>query len=180
MGGNGFIAAFVAGLCFGSVVNGACQFVYEFTESEGQLLTWSAFFLLGLVLVPGALQHLTLNSLAIILISLFVVRPLAIWFSLIGTDASPVTRLFFGWFGPRGLATALFALLILEQVTDDLAEPVLALAINTVWISALLHGLSAAPAAKWYAAIVDAKGTCAEAEEIENSAKPLVTINKQS
>jgi len=180
IGGNGFIAAFAAGLCFGNVVNGACKFVYEFTESEGQLLTWIAFFLLGLVLVPGALQHLDLNSLAIILLSLFVVRPLAIWLSLLGTDASPVTRLFFGWFGPRGLATALFALLILEQVTDDLAEPVLAIAINAVWISALLHGLSAAPAAKWYSAAVGKMGECPEAEEIENSAKPLVTTGNQS
>lgn len=178
IGGNGFIAAFVAGLCFGSVVKGACQFVYDFTESEGQLLTWSAFFLLGLVLVPDALHHLTLASLAIILVSLFVVRPLAIWLSLLGTDASPVTRLFFGWFGPRGLATALFALLILEQVTHDLAEPVLALAVNAVWISALLHGLSAAPAAKWYAAKVNAMGACPETDKIESSAKPLVTMGK--
>ena len=178
IGGNGFIAAFVAGLCFGKVVQGACRFVYEFTESEGQFLTWGAFFLLGLVLVPDAIQHLTLASLAIILPSLFVVRPLAIWLSLLGTDASPVTRLFFGWFGPRGLATALFALLILEQMTHDLAEPVLALAINAVWISALLHGLSAAPAAKWYAAKVGAMGACPETEKIESSAKPPITMGE--
>lgn len=175
IGGNGFIAAFVAGLCFGNVVKGQCKFVYEFTESEGQLLTWSAFLLLGLALVPEALHHLSLESLAIILGSLFIVRPVAIWLSLVGTDASTLTRLFFGWFGPRGLATALFALLVLEQIKHDLAEPVLALAINAVWISALLHGLSAVPAAKWYAAKVRAMGACPEAEEIESSAKPLIT-----
>ena len=139
------------------------------------MLTWGAFFLLGLALVPDALSHLDGASLAIILVSLFVVRPVAIWVSLLGTDAAPVTRLFFGWFGPRGLATALFALLILKQVSHELAEPVLALAINAVWISALLHGLSAAPAAKWYAAIVGGMGKCAETEKIETSAKPLIT-----
>ena len=176
IGGNGFISAFVAGLCFGNLIKGRCKFVYEFTESEGQLLTWSAFLLLGLVLVPEALHHLTLSSLAIILISLFVVRPLAIWISLIGTDAAPLTRLFFGWFGPRGLATAFFALLILEQISHELAEPVLALAINAVWISALLHGLSAAPAAKWYAAMVGTMGDCPETQKIESSAKPIVTV----
>ncbi len=180
IGGNGFIAAFVAGLCFGNVVEGQCKFVLEFAESEGQLLTWSAFLLLGLVLVPDAIQQLTLTNLAIILLSLFVVRPLAIWVSLLGTDAAPVTRLFFGWFGPRGLATALFALLILEQVADDLAKPVLALAVNAVWISALLHGLSAAPFAKWYAAKVDAMGECPESAEIENSAKPIITRDRRS
>lgn len=180
IGGNGFIAAFVAGLCFGNVVKGQCKFVYEFTESEGRLLTWAAFFLLGLALVPEALEHLTLTNLAIILISLFVVRPMAIWLSLIGTDASPLTRMFFGWFGPRGLATALFALLILPQISHDLAEPVLAIAINAVWISALLHGLSATPAARWYAAKVGAMGACPETEKITASAKPLVTIGNRN
>lgn len=180
IGGNGFIAAFVAGLCFGNVVKGHCKFIYEFTESEGQFLTWAAFFLLGLALVPDALQHLTPTNLAIILVSLFVVRPLAIWLSLIGTDASPLTRIFFGWFGPRGLATALFALLILPKISHDLAEPILAIAINAVWISALLHGLSATPAARWYAAKVGAMGPCPETEPITVSAKPLVTIGNKS
>jgi len=176
VGGNGFIAAFVGGLCFGNVVKGHCKFIYEFTESEGQMLTWAAFFLIGLALIPEALLHLTPSILAIILISLFVVRPLAIWISLSGTDASPVTRIFFGWFGPRGLATALFALLILPKITDQLAAPVLAIAINAVWISALLHGLSAMPAARWYATRVGAMGACPEAELIAVSAKPLVTV----
>ena len=152
IGGNGFIAAFTAGLVFGNIVKGRCKFIYEFTESEGQLLTWSAFLLVGLALVPEAVAHLTPSVLAIILISLFVVRPLAIWLSLIGTDARPLTRLFFGWFGPRGLATALFALLVISEIDHEFAEPILHLAINTVWISALLHGISAVPAATRYGA----------------------------
>ncbi|MEM8794491.1 MAG: cation:proton antiporter [Pseudomonadota bacterium] len=150
IGGNGFIAAFIAGLCFGHVVDGRCKFIFEFTESEGLLLTWGAFFLLGLALLPDALSHLSWPMVAVILTSLLIVRPLAIWVSLIGTDASPATRLFFGWFGPRGLATALFALLIVSDIDHDLAEPILALAINAVWISALLHGMSALPGARWY------------------------------
>ena len=171
--GNGFIAAFVAGLCFGHVIKGRCPFVYEFTESEGQLLSWAAFLLLGLTLVPEAIRHLDASMLAIILLSLFVVRPLAIWLSLLGTDASGTTRLFFGWFGPRGLATALFSLLVVEQIDMELGDSILMLAINAVWISALLHGISAAPGARWYAARIKAKGDCAETEQIEKSAKPL-------
>ena len=150
VGGNGFIAAFVAGLAFGGVVQGRCKFIYEFVEGDGQILSWAAFLLLGAALVPSAIMHLTGPILALILVSLFVVRPVAIWVSLIGTDAPPITRLFFGWFGPRGLATALFALLVLEIVPHDLGEDILHIAVNTVWISALLHGVSAAPAAKWY------------------------------
>lgn len=178
--GNGFIAAFAAGLSFGHVVKGRCKFVYEFTESEGQLLSWGAFFLLGLALVPEALRSLNLQSLAIIALSLLVVRPLAIWISLIGTDASPVTRMFFGWFGPRGLATALFALLVVPKIDHALAEPILMLAINAVWISALVHGLSAAPGARWYAARVGEMGNCAEIEPVEASAKPLRTSGIQN
>lgn len=175
IGGNGFISAFVAGLCFGSVVKGRCKFVYEFTESEGRMLSWAAFLLLGLALVPEAVGHLTWSGLALILASLFLIRPLAVWVSLLGTDSAPVTRLFFGWFGPRGLATALFALLILPQLGVELAEPLRALAINAVWISALLHGLSAVPAATWYAAHVRGMGDCAETAPVSESAKPLVT-----
>ena len=151
IGGNGFISAFIAGLTFGAVVKGQCKFVYEFTESEGQGLTWGAFFLLGLILVPEALVHLNSTSLAIILISIFIVRPLAIWLSLIGSGIPLITKFFYGWFGPRGLATALFALVVVEKLDPVYGEAILHLAVNAVWISALLHGLSANPGAKWYA-----------------------------
>lgn len=166
IGGNGFISAFVAGLFFGNVVKGQCGFIYEFTESEGQMLTWGAFFLIGLALVPDAIAHLSLPVLGIIFLSLFVVRPLAIWLSLIGTDASTTTKLFFGWFGPRGLATALFALLIVDQIDHELGEPILMLAINAVWISVLLHGASAAPGAKWYGAKIAAVNAGPEMQEM--------------
>lgn len=150
IGGNGFIATFVAGLCFGSVVKGRCPFIYEFAEGEGQLLTWGAFLMIGAGLVPAAIAHLTLPALSVILLSLFVVRPLAIWLSLIGTDAKPLDRLFFGWFGPRGLATALFALVVLHELPPEIGESVLYLAVNAVWISALLHGVTALPFGKIY------------------------------
>ncbi len=177
IGGNGFISAFVAGLAFGHVIKGQCKFVYEFTEGEGLLLTWGASFLLGLALVPKALQHLDGTFLAIIFLSLFVVRPLAIWLSLLGTDASNITKLFFGWFGPRGLATALFALLVVHKIDHRIAEPVLMLAVNAVWISALLHGVTANLGAKWYADKVSAMGACPETDPIEHSAKPIRTHN---
>jgi len=162
IGGNGFIAAFVAGLAFGMMVKGACKFVYEFTESEGQLLTWAAFFLLGATLVPDAIAHLTAPMLGLILISLLVVRPFAIWLSLLGTDAHLITKAFFGWFGPRGLATALFALLVMENLPHVLGQDILHLAINTVWISSILHGVTAAPGARWYAAKTKQMAPCAE------------------
>lgn len=170
IGGNGFIAAFVAGLTLGNIIKGRCKFLFEFTESEGQLLMWTAFFLLGVALLPEAIAQLTPAILGIILVSLFFVRPVAIWISLMGTDAAPSTRLFFGWFGPRGLATALFALLILPQIGGEYAETILAIAINAVWISALLHGVSAAPLGRIYGEMVAKQGDCAEKQPM---AKPF-------
>ncbi len=179
IGGNGFIAAFVGGLTFGNVVKGQCRFIYEFTESEGQLLSWGAFFLLGLVLVPTAVTHLGTAELAVILTSLLIVRPLAVWISLASTDTSALTRVFLGWFGPRGLATALFALLVVQLSGPEAAEPILMLAINAVWISALLHGVSAAPATRWYAKALSRNADCAENQPILSSAKPLRTYQSQ-
>lgn len=173
IGGNGFISSFAAGLGFGAVVQGQCKFVYEFTESEGQLLSWAAFLLLGAVLVPDAIAHLTLPHLLLILGSLILVRPMAIWIALMGTDASWPTRLFFGWFGPRGLATALFALLVVDQLDHQIGEQVLYLSVNAVWISAVLHGLTAAPGAKWYARRIEAMGKCAEKQSHDSASEDV-------
>ena len=104
------------------------------------------------------------------MLSLFVVRPLAIYLSLIGSDVKPLTRLFFGWFGPRGLATALFALLIVGDINDAYADVVLAVAINAVWISALLHGITAAPGANWYAKKQAGKADSGKATQAETPA----------
>ncbi|WFL77441.1 cation:proton antiporter [Altererythrobacter arenosus] len=162
VGGNGFMAAFVGGLCFGNIVKGKCDFVFEFSEGEGQLLMWGTFLLVGLTLLPDALAMLDWRVAGLILVSLFIVRPLAIWLSLAGSDASPTTRLFFGWFGPRGLATAIFALLIIEKLDGWLAAPIMAVAINAVWISALLHGVTAAPLGNAYARKAEATDECPE------------------
>lgn len=169
--GNGFIAAFVGGLGFGFIVRGRCAFVYEFTESEGQLFSWVAFLLIGLVLVPDAIAALTTETVLYILGSLLIVRPLAILIALVGTDASILTRLFFGWFGPRGLATALFALLVVDQLDYQIGENILHLAVNAVWMSAVLHGISAAPGARWYARALDKRGDCAETQPIKSFTK---------
>lgn len=170
--GNGFIAAFCAGLAFGNTVKDRVKHVAEFVESEGQILVWVSFLLIGIVLLPEALHHLSLPILGLILLSLFVIRPVAIWVSLIGTDAKPLTRLFFGWFGPRGLATALFALLIVGDINVAYSDTVLVIAINAVWISALLHGISAAPGAAWYAKhVVDSSDSVILASDVSNNEK---------
>jgi NhaP-type Na+/H+ or K+/H+ antiporter len=61
-----------------------------------------------------------------------------------------VSKLFLGWFGPRGLATALFALIVSKDLMPEYSHSLLVVSINAVWISALLHGMSAAPLGRWY------------------------------
>jgi len=152
LGGNGFISSFVAGLAFGHIVKGHCRFIYQFTESEGQILIWTSFVIIGLGLLPSAIEHLTLPVVGYILVSIFIVRPLAIYLSLLGTKANTLTRVFMGFFGPRGLATALFALIISKDIIGEYGHSILIVAINAVWISTLIHGIAAAPMADWYGA----------------------------
>jgi NhaP-type Na+/H+ or K+/H+ antiporter len=159
LGGNGFIAAFVGGLTFGNIVKESCRFIYEFTESEGQMLIWAAFTIIGLGLLPEAIVQLSWPVAGYILVSLFFVRPLAIYIALIGSGSKISTRLFFGWFGPRGLATALFALLVSREILPEYSQAILVVAINAVWMSTLLHGVSAAFLAKRYGELMRKKNS---------------------
>ncbi|MGI9509482.1 MAG: cation:proton antiporter [Geminicoccaceae bacterium] len=147
--GNGFLAAFVGGLAFGQATKQRSRFVGEFMEAEGQVLVWLTFLLVGAVLMPMAARHIEPVAVFMILMSLFIVRPLAIWLSLWGTDASPKVKVFMGWFGPRGLATVLFALLVVGDLEALVrGEEILTIAAMAVGLSALLHGVTAAPAAR--------------------------------
>jgi len=151
LGGNGFLAAFVGGLAFGAVMKGRCRFVFEFMETEGQVLVLATFLLIGAVLLPEAAAGIEAVAVLLILVSLFAVRPAAIWLALWGTDAPPLTKGFLGWFGPRGLATVLFALLVVGRLDAlEHGDEILTIAAIAVALSAVLHGVSAAPGARWY------------------------------
>ena len=150
IGGNGFISAFIGGLAFGAVMKGRCKFVYEFMETEGQLLVLGTFLLLGASIAPLALARVETTWIVLIVVSLFIVRPVAIWLSLWRSDAPPLAKGFMGWFGPRGLATALFALLVVGQLPGmQHGQDILSISVLVVLASALLHGITAAPGARW-------------------------------
>jgi len=75
--------------------------------------------------------------------------------------------LFLGWFGPRGLASILFALLVFDGNEVMLASPILATVSVTVLLSVLLHGITAAPAARWYGRKAAEMGECEESQPVE-------------
>lgn len=148
-GGNGFIAAFACGGALGHTARSEKREIQSFGETEGQLLALITFIAFGAILLPAALQDLSWSGLVFAVASLFVIRPLAIWISLVGTGLKWPSRLFLGWFGPRGIATIVFVLIISGQLGDR-AEPILAVAGLTVALSIVLHGLSARPLSALY------------------------------
>ena len=149
--GNGFIAAFIAGLCFGNTFKKESLFFYEFAEAQSHLLTTFTFLMFGAVLLPSILPLIEARHYIYALLSLTVVRMVPVAISLIGSGVKPITYLFLGWFGPRGLASVLFALLILQQSEVPHKEQILIVTFLTVVLSVLLHGVTAAPFANIYA-----------------------------
>lgn len=149
--GNGFIAAFVGGLAFGNALGRHCSYLYEFAESEGQILVLLTFLAFGGAMLPAALPEISARYVLYAVLSLTVLRVIPIAVSLLGTRVRPVTSLFLGWFGPRGLASVLFVLLILEEANIPNASALLTITVITVVLSIFAHGLSAGPAARWYA-----------------------------
>ncbi len=162
IGGNGFIAAFVGGMVFGNSIRNTCSFLFEFMETEGQLLMLITFLVFGAALLPEGLQHFNLTIFFYAVLSLTVIRMVPIAISLLGAKLSWPTQLFLGWFGPRGLASILFVLLILEESDVAHRDELLSITIVTVGLSALLHGLSAAPLSNLYGRLAARMGKCEE------------------
>jgi NhaP-type Na+/H+ or K+/H+ antiporter len=150
IGGNGFIAAFVAGLTLGNTARGVCECLYEFGEAEGQLLTLLVFLVFGAVMLPDAFHHATGAVVLYALLSLTVVRMIPVGLSLIGSGLHPISIAFVGWFGPRGLASILFALLVVEEGRLETGPFLEAVVVLTVMASTLLHGLTSYPLARRY------------------------------
>ncbi|NNF28818.1 MAG: hypothetical protein HKN73_16455 [Gemmatimonadetes bacterium] len=152
VGGNGFIAAFSAGLAFGTLARTRCAPLVEFMDTEGQLLTLITFFVFGAAMLPGAVAAVTPPMLVISFVSLTVARMVPIAVSLVGSGVSWPTYLLLGWFGPRGLASILFALLILGEHEVPYRSELLTVTSVTVALSVLLHGATAPFLARRYGA----------------------------
>ena len=173
LGGNGLIAAFTGGLLYGYRTGGHCEFVLEFAETEGRLLTLLVFTLFGATMLP--LLAAGLNWLMVIFagLALTIIRMLPVALSLLGTGLKRPTVLFLGWFGPRGLASILLMLLVANEVGVALSHPIMLTAILTVGLSIFLHGITAAPFARRYSALAALTGECPE--KVPVSEMPLQT-----
>ena len=149
--GSGFIAAFVAGLVFRAVIKRDPEEMNRLTEEVGGVLNGVTFILFGAILLGPALGELTWQLALYAVLSLTVVRMLPVAIGMLGSHAGVPTVGFLGWFGPRGLASIVFALIVIEESALP-NEHLIVLAIYlTVGLSVLAHGLTAAPLADRYA-----------------------------
>jgi NhaP-type Na+/H+ or K+/H+ antiporter len=176
VGGNGFIAAFTAGVATGNTLKKVNEEIYEFAESEGQLLNLIIFFVFGVALLPQVWGQVSWNIIVYALLSLTVVRVIPVFLSLAGKHVRWETSLFLGWFGPRGLASILFVLLVLEHAQIVQESLVFNTVIVTVVLSVLLHGFTALPGVNAYVAalkLCEQRGDDLSAEQQAVNAMPL-------
>ncbi len=167
IGGNGFIAAFFAGLAIGCSTTSVRSKIQEFGETQGALLSILAFMMLGATFVVPAIQVAGLRDWCYAGLSLTIVRLIPVAIALAKMRVQPATKIFLGWFGPRGLATLIFALLISSEYSLPHGERIFTIAILTVVMSAVLHGVTALPASNWY-------GRWMEKEELKNECEHMI------
>ena len=150
-GGNGYIAAFFGGLFLGNSSKLLRKNVEEFAESEGEFLVMVSFLIFGLVFIPVTLPYWDMKALLFAVLSLTVLRMVPVILGFGRFKLNLGTRLFIGWFGPRGIASILYILVAvhqLEGIKDH--EQIFAVASLTILLSIILHGLSAKPLAVYY------------------------------
>jgi NhaP-type Na+/H+ or K+/H+ antiporter len=149
-GGNGFIAAFFAGMFLGTRTEVIRERIHEFGEATSQALMGFIFLLLGLFVIPLTFPYWTISAWVYALLSLTLIRMLPVAISLLGTGLSLGTISFIGWFGPRGIASVLYMFMVLIEFGPEGIEPVFAVIALTVLLSVFLHGITAVPFSGYY------------------------------
>jgi NhaP-type Na+/H+ or K+/H+ antiporter len=158
LGGNGFVAAFVAGLAFGSAVREDSTTV-GLTSDAGGVVSLLVWFLFGAAMIVPALEHATWQDALYAVAALTVVRMLPVAVALGGAGLSPSTVLFVGWFGPRGLASVVFGLIAFDELGGGDGRHVLTAVTVTVLLSVLAHGITARPWGRRYGNRTSSLGT---------------------
>ena len=151
LGGSGFIAAFVGGFVFGLLRGRFGGEVGHLIEQGGTILGAVTFIVFGAVLLGPALGDVTWSAALYAVLSLTIVRMLPVAIAMLGTGARRPTVGFLGWFGPRGLASIVFAIILVEEGGLPHDDTILLTVYLTIGLSIFAHGLSAAPLAKRYA-----------------------------
>ncbi len=145
LGGSGFIAAFVGGLVFGGLRRRDGEEVTFLTDATGLTLAGVTFVVFGAAVLGPALHEADWRIVLYAVLSLTVIRMVPVWLALRGTGWRLPSVAYAGWFGPRGLASIVFAVLVLEGSELAHIETMIAASVITVALSVFAHGASAVP-----------------------------------
>jgi NhaP-type Na+/H+ or K+/H+ antiporter len=148
--GNGFIAVYVAAIVLGIRRQDVREAFEKQAEDIVELVKLGVFVVFGSLLTFGGLFDDGLAAVAIVLVTLLVARPVAIWLSLVRTGFDAPSKWFMAWFGPKGVATMTFSLLVLGRGLDA-GEEIFNLAALVVFCSVIAHGLTDTPGVDWLA-----------------------------
>ena len=162
MHGNGFMAAFFSGLALGTRTPAVRERIHEFAEAEGQQLALFIFLMLGLILIPVTLPYWDIRAWIYAVLSLTVIRMAPVALSLIGAKLDRPSVNFIGWFGPRGIASILYLLIVVGRIGKTGYEYMLSVIVLTVLLSVFLHGISAVPLANIYGRYASRKDATTE------------------
>jgi NhaP-type Na+/H+ or K+/H+ antiporter len=155
VGGNGFIAAFVAGtmFAFAQVDLDRMHAHLELTDQVATLLGFGVWMLFATTLGTHLREVVTWQTIVFAVLSLTVLRMVPVALSLLGSGLRPPSVLFIGRFGPRGLASVVFGLIALESLDEDSALfTAVGVISTTVVLSVIAHGVTATPWARRYGA----------------------------
>jgi sodium/hydrogen antiporter len=148
--GNGLIAAFVAGVALAAVEHDLPDVFGHFNENVSAVFQLATFFLFGALIVDTAWTHGVPELVALIAFALLIARPLAVLLALAGTRLPGPSKLFIAWFGPKGVASMLFALLVLHSAVPH-NELVFEAASFVILVSIMAHGLTDTIGSHWIA-----------------------------
>jgi NhaP-type Na+/H+ or K+/H+ antiporter len=148
--GNGLIAVFVCAIVLGIRRPDLAHVFEERAQDIVEIVKLGIFIVFGSLLTLGGIFGDGLAAVAIVVVTLLVARPVAVWLALAGTGVDRRTTAFMAWFGPKGVATMTFALLVLAAGLDA-SSRLFNLAALVVFVSTIVHGLSDAPGVDWIA-----------------------------
>lgn len=152
LGGSGFIGAFVGGLAFGILHRKTGHEVTHLVEEGGALLNAVTFTLFGAAVLGPALSELAWAPLVYAVLSLTVIRMVPVAISMLRAKAALPTLGYLGWFGPRGLASIVFAVIVVEGAKLPHTHLLLVTVVLTIAVSVYAHGLTARPLTDSYVA----------------------------
>lgn len=150
LGGSGFIGAFAGGVIFGLASDARSPSDNALTGQLGTVFDAASFILVGAALLPTALDYVGMGEVAYAVLSLVALRLASVAVATVGSHARWQTVAFMGWFGPRGLATVVFTVLLIEESIPN-GEVIASTAAVCVVLSAIAHGFSAPPLVSAYA-----------------------------